>query len=273
MATFSTQNQQAYEYLHSELIRGTFRPGDRLSDYALSKKLNIGRSPIREAMGRLESEGFVEQVPRHGTFVRKLERSQVEDLYDLRILLEGHATEQAATRITDADLEMLGRIVGRLREILVAMRDRGGELDAEQVHEWVSLDVAFHMVIVRASGNTEMGRIIVSYRLMTKLLIAKPVLPAEACFSAYVHTWSSHKRILRALRRGDGQTAKCFMSRHISRAKTRVIAGYDRHEQQPSQDQSSVGSWSDDISELIARAERFINHSPDGSRRDVAQAV
>ncbi|HEX7009328.1 MAG TPA: GntR family transcriptional regulator, partial [Phycisphaeraceae bacterium] len=80
------QNQKAYEYLRRELLRGAFLPGTRLSDYALSKKINIGRGPIREAIGRLESEGFVEQIPRHGTFVRKLDRSEIEDLYDLRIL-------------------------------------------------------------------------------------------------------------------------------------------------------------------------------------------
>ena len=87
----SSLKQLAYQHLRTRLLSGALPPGQRISAYDSAKELGISQTPVREAIGLLESEGLVHQIPKLGVFVRRPDRREIAELYDLRILLEGFA--------------------------------------------------------------------------------------------------------------------------------------------------------------------------------------
>lgn len=244
--------QLAYQHLREQLLLRAFAPGARLSDFVLAKQIGISRSPIREAFGRLESEGLVEQVPHHGTFVRELDAAQLENVYELRMLLEGYAAGRAATRVSEAQLRQLQAICDRLHKMVRQQRAaRVQRMSPEDAEAWIGLDVAFHMIIVRASGNDHVAKIVSDFRIMTNICSVKRE-PADLSF-LYVQasTWRDHLRVLRALLRRDADAARHWMSRHIELAKNAAV----RFAREQDEQQAPARVWPSAVRELIERLE------------------
>jgi DNA-binding GntR family transcriptional regulator len=136
------RSEQAYEHLTEEILRGRWQPGDTLSTYALAEELQISRTPILEALKRLESEGLVEIIPQVGCQVTRPSWAAVAELYALRGALEGLAAEAAASAITDAGLAELRE----LADSIEAAARRGDEPAFED------LNSEFHRALLEASG-------------------------------------------------------------------------------------------------------------------------
>src|SRR4029079_12904398 len=103
----------------------------QLSDMALSRQLGVSRGPVREALSRLETEGIIEQLPHVGAFVRRLNRTDYEELLDTRLMLECHAAERAATRLSAAAMGELGQIMNALRQACLDFRRLSSGLGAD----------------------------------------------------------------------------------------------------------------------------------------------
>ncbi|MEO1563032.1 MAG: GntR family transcriptional regulator [Pseudomonadota bacterium] len=97
----------AYEALLKAISDGTLKPGDRLREVEVSKLLNLSRTPVREALRRLESDGIVEHQPRIGAAVRQLSHSEIVELYEMRVVLERTAAEMAAKHASEAEIDTL----------------------------------------------------------------------------------------------------------------------------------------------------------------------
>ncbi len=148
-----TLKQHAYQVILDKLMAGSLAPGVRLSDDALARELGISRSPIREAISQLSTEGLVEYRPRSGAYVKALSRREYEELYDIREALEGHAAAKAAERISGADLGELTELVAAMRAIACECRDAApGTAGAELTERFLSNDLRFHLAILRAPG-------------------------------------------------------------------------------------------------------------------------
>src|SRR4051812_50159165 len=104
-----TTEKKAYEHLRRKLALGTLTPGSRVSAIAVAKEIGVSATPVTQAMRRLEFEGLIELVPHLGTFVKKPDPREIEELYDLRIALETHAIAKAIPRLTEQDLAELER--------------------------------------------------------------------------------------------------------------------------------------------------------------------
>src|SRR5687768_1814024 len=119
-----TLPERAYRHIRRKLVTGMIG-GERLSEVALAKEIGVSTTPVREAMGRLMSEGLLVKVPGLGSFVRQVGRDELEELYELRQLLESHATFRAATRLTAAQLRELQRFCNQILEVArVVQRER-----------------------------------------------------------------------------------------------------------------------------------------------------
>ena len=99
--------ERTYGAVKRMILAGTLRPGEKLAERELSRRLKVSRTPLREALSRLVQEGLVENRPRRGHYVRAIDAKSVADLYDLREVLEKHAVRLAARRLTDADIAEL----------------------------------------------------------------------------------------------------------------------------------------------------------------------
>ncbi|MEV6123330.1 GntR family transcriptional regulator [Streptomyces sp. NPDC052077] len=142
-AGYQPLRERVRDELRQRIIDGVYPPGTRLIETDLAARLGVSRVPVREAMRALESEGFVETVPRRGTVVVELSEQDVEELFDVREALEVLASQQAAQRATKADLR-------RVRACLAQARRA---LDAEDPVALGHANEAFHDEILKLSHN------------------------------------------------------------------------------------------------------------------------
>ena len=219
-----TLKQHAYKLIRKRLLAGSIPPGGRLSDDALAKELGISRSPVREAITQLTSEGLVEYRPRSGAYMRVPEPREVEEWYETRAALEGCAALRAAGRITETQLADLRRLLGEMLDVIKACRQQPAKIaDAPLRERFLELDLAFHMLILRASGNRWIVKLVDDCRLMTTVFGHVHI---EHDLRLLSRTHLGHARILRALAKRDAQQARRVMEAHIHLAQQAVLAGY-----------------------------------------------
>lgn len=193
-----------YYKLEEEILGGILKSGDTLTEISLSKRLGVSRTPLRGALHRLAEEGLVRIVPNKGAVVVGVNDEDLVDIYKIRIRLEGLASREAATRISDEDKKKLTDSV-ELSEFYIQRRD---------VEHLKELDSEFHNIIYRASGNrllsktlSELHRNIRSYR---KLSLSVPERIEKSV--------EEHREILAAILRGDGDEADRLTARHVEAA-------------------------------------------------------
>lgn len=189
--------EQAYRSVKRQLLNGSFSEGSKLTEESLSSALGISKSPVREALMRLESEGLITIESRRGAYVRKFSVKEVHDLYDVRALLEVHSVSIAI--ITPDLLEQMEASIERTRSYLAA-GDKLGHIEE---------DIHFHSLIASSTGNAEFGKILDNVQ-------QKSLLCRMATFHLSATTAPmSHQKIYAALRDGDRQRAQREMHDHI----------------------------------------------------------
>ena len=195
---------KAYEVLKDAIIRGSLRPGQRLIESQLAELLNISRTPLREAMLRLESEGFVQRLSSGGAQVKPLSAEEIRDLYAIRAVLEGLAVREAAERITDAQLERLAVLTRELEAI-----EDGADL------EYIAnLGEMFHLVILEASGSRQLAE---HLRLLRDQIQRYRYLTIQVAGRGRAAA-GEHTALLAVLRQRDPAQAEQAMRQHVHQA-------------------------------------------------------
>jgi DNA-binding GntR family transcriptional regulator len=144
----SSATLRVYESVKRELLEGVIKPGDRIGDADLRDRLQVSRTPVREAMLALEQENLVRIVPRQGYFASEISATDVVDAYQLRFLLEPVITAMAAQRVRDADVD-------ELRELAHVSSD-GSE---QGVARAIDRNKRFHLRVAEIAGNSRMTRV------------------------------------------------------------------------------------------------------------------
>jgi DNA-binding GntR family transcriptional regulator len=233
---------------------GTLSAGDRVSDFALAAEIGISRTPVREAISQLQSDGLIEQVPHVGAFVRKLSRREMEELYDLRAQLEGYAAEQAATRMTDKDIEEAGHLCDDMHTMIRGTRHKADILDDALTERLVKDDIGFHMLILRACGNRQVAKIVSDFHIMTRLCGKPSPDPRMSPLCVLAATWHDHARVFRGLRHRSPEMARRWMTYHILQAKNGALHHFDQLE---SEAENRDDRYPDSVQTLLAQMERY----------------
>jgi DNA-binding GntR family transcriptional regulator len=210
---------EVYEELKRNVSEFKLVPGDRFTETEISERLGVSRTPVRQALFRLQQEGFVEVSFRSGWRVLPFDFNQFEELYDLRMVLE----TTAAHRLCDDALKVDTTLLDALAAIwLVPLEQRSS--DTVQVAQW---DEAFHCALVAAAGNAEMAcvhrDVTDRIRVIRRLDFTKqPRIDA---------TYEEHAKILRAIQRKRGDQAALLLRSHIqtSQAEVRKITLHQVH--------------------------------------------
>jgi len=208
----STQMKRAslaetvYGSVRTAIVLGKYRPNERLVESELATVLGASRTPVREALQRLASEGLVIKG-RQGFRVREFTLAEIREVYEVRIALEGCASRLAATRATDTQLDELDEIVHAHDRLL----NGAPRVEVSQI---IELNDRFHNGVIASGGNERLAALAETNRLYyfnTELagLYTKDQLLA----SLKDHGW-----ILESLRRHDGDMAEMLTRRHISTA-------------------------------------------------------
>lgn len=210
---------EVYDQLKQDVAAFKLVSGDRFTENELCERLGVSRTPVRQALFRLQQEGYVEVLFRSGWRVLPFDFDQFEQLYDLRMVLETTAVQRLC-----ADGERVDRaLLDKLAAIwLVPVAERSA--DTVQVAQW---DEAFHCALVVAAGNGEMARV---HRDVTDRIriIRRLDFTKQARIDA---TYDEHAKILRAIQRKRGEQAALLLRAHIatSQAEVRKITLHQVH--------------------------------------------
>lgn len=198
----------AYREIRSMILQGKFAPGERLPERILVEALNVSRTPVREALRRLNAEGLVVFEPHCGARVPSLDPREVEDLYELSVTIESLAAGLAAKRATAAHVRALERVLTQLE----AAVERA---EADLLECYTALDLQFHDLIIQATSNARLGTVL-------RQIVTRPTLVAVFLHYSpqqFQRSCSQHREIFEAIVSGDENWAAAAMRNHILAGK------------------------------------------------------
>lgn len=193
--------EQVYRIIKRSITSGQVGANQRLVERTIASELKVSKTPVREALARLEKEGLVVNVQGKGVLIRRLSRQEVRDILEVREVLEKLAAEKAAQAIDD------GRI-DALNSILTASEQAAKAGDLERYKEW---DAEFHRIVREAGGNRKVTEIIASLEDLIRLVMVTSVaLPGRPQSSL-----KEHRQILQALEARDPVKAGEYAREHV----------------------------------------------------------
>ncbi len=202
--------ERAYEHLKASILSGRFNPGERLAEEHLAKELGISRTPIREALHKLESEGLIKPLASRGFVASQDSKDDIEELFEIRAVLEGYALRLICGRVTEAVLAQLEDTVEKAE---AALRRHG----LDEIFQW---NTRFH--------DTLHDLITDKHRLYHQMVTMRQyVLRHRKNTLQYpdggARTVDGHRKILLALRLRDPDLCERVMREHIQQSKTDAL--------------------------------------------------
>lgn len=200
-----TRSDAIYRELKRRITELHYSPGEKLSEARLALELGVGRSPIRTALSRLQSEAWIEISPQSGTFVKGLTAKEIAEILETRLVLESYLAGLAAQRISDAEL----------RRLRAAFRAFGTRVTSARIDAYFELDLMFHMAIYEAAGNDLIARILINLIDKIRWIRRSNGISTERFQVALREILD----VLRALEARDGKAASAAMRVHIDNAR------------------------------------------------------
>ena len=221
-------SERAYTFIRKSLIAGKYPPGSRLNNRALATEIGVSAIPVREALNRLASERLVEYWPGQGTFVPERSRHEIQEMYELREILECHAVVKVCGRLSNTDLAKMTEYVDQMSAIIdQPQRPDISSYSMEEQDRLSLADAGFHVVLLEAAGNRRVQAAVEDVQILTQT-VAGQFRRKMLEFGNPPAARDDHRRILDALRRGDGEEARRVMAEHIRSGCRQALAAYDR---------------------------------------------
>ncbi len=198
-----------FETLRDAIIQGRLKPGERLMEIQLAEEMGVSRTPVREAMRKLELEGLIVMVPRKGAYVAGISVKDIVDVFEVRAALESLAAGLAAERITEQELEELERALVQISEA------SGGNLDAV-----VQKDTNFHEIIYRASRNQRLMQIITHLQEQIQRFRTTSLSRPGRTKTAI----EEHRKIVEAISERNVELAQALAREHIESAEQSLLS-------------------------------------------------
>ncbi len=192
-----------FESLREAIINGVLEPGERLMEIQLAEEMGVSRTPVREAIRKLELENFVVMIPRKGAYVAGVSHKDIADVFEIRSALEGLAAGLAAERATDEEIEEMKK--------MIHYHDRE-DMSLEDI---VSTDTDFHALVYQASRNERLIQILENLREQIQRFRATSLSVPGRLKDAI----SEHSAIVEALARQDVEEAQALATAHIINAE------------------------------------------------------
>ena len=205
--------ESAYRAIREGIYEGRFAQGSHITARQLAEATGLSRTPVREAMRRLDAEGLITLIPNRGAFVASWSSGEIEQIYELRVLLESFAAQTAAERINDQQCAELRALAGEMQELVERRAD-----DHEAIAQ---VNDRFHKGVLEACGNARLRDLLgaiteVPLQLSTFRLYSVGELRRSA---------SQHAELVDALTARDGDWARSVMTAHIRSARYTLLGG------------------------------------------------
>lgn len=198
-----------FETLREAIISGKLEPGERLMEIQLAEEIGVSRTPVREAIRKLELEGFVVMIPRKGAYVAGISLKDITDVFEVRAALEALAAGLAAERITDEEIDKLDRS-------LVAYSEQTNQQNIDGI---VETDTDFHDLLYKASRNERLMLIITHLREVIQRVrtvsLSQPGRSKDAV--------EEHRQIVDAIADRNVELAQTLAREHIYNAENSML--------------------------------------------------
>ncbi len=202
----SRASDRAYSEIKAQILSGALAPGAQLKEEELADICGVSRTPVRDAMHRLEAEMFIQRSDSQRSFVSNWSVDDIEELFTLRTMLEGHAAAQAAARVTPEMLAALHRNAAAI--------DAAIDRPAPDVDTFLTRNAEFHALIIQAAASDRLAHMI--NRLVLQPIVHRTALRYDA--DQLRRSLSEHVEIVAALEARDADWARAVMTSHIRRA-------------------------------------------------------
>ena len=197
------------ESLREAIRTGLLRPGERLMEIQLAEELGVSRTPVREAIRKLDQEGFVVMMPRRGAYVANMSIRDVNEIFEIRTALESLSNGLAAERITGEELE-------ELQSLLVQI---GKYIEEDNMDKIVDTDIEFHELLYRVSRNSRLEGIISNLReQLTRFRTLSMSHPGRL-----EATLEEHRAIVDAIAKGDVGAAQRAAEYHMEKSEQTLM--------------------------------------------------
>lgn len=205
--------EQTYRILRDWIMKRQFKPGDKISAEEMAEKFGVSRTPVIVALQRLANEGLVEIIPQRGTFVTALTQRDVAELFEIRLMIELYAADQAlATGRVSQFLDDARKPMARMKQ---AMSDG----DYGDYDEFINADQDLHMALVFLTGNQRLIRLYQDLHVHIHVARAHYIDSVEKARQACVE----HDAIADAFRNGQPDHVRRALASHIGTVKERIL--------------------------------------------------
>ncbi|WP_026766295.1 GntR family transcriptional regulator [Selenomonas ruminantium] len=197
------------ESLREAIRSGVLKPGERIMEIQLAEELGVSRTPVREAIRKLELEGYVVMMPRRGTYVASMSIRDINEIFEIRTALESLSNGLAADHITDDELEHLQRLL-----VII-----GGYIKEGNIEKIVETDIEFHDLLYHAARNERLVGIISNLRdQLTRFRTLSMSYPGRL-----EETLEEHRLIVDAIASGDRKAASRAAERHMENSEKTLL--------------------------------------------------
>ena len=197
---------QVYAILRKNICNGLYAPGYWLQEAELCEQLGVSRSPVREALLRLASDGLLVSIPNKGTFVKEFTCKDIDEIFDMRVLLEGYGIRNSRANLTSTHIQRLLDILEDLQTMIDA-----GDLDA-----YARVDEQLHNEIVSLGNNSivssayyRVGSMNQQFRVLSLNIRQR-----------FEESQDEHRQVIHAIIRGDAELAESVNRRHLELARS-----------------------------------------------------
>ncbi|MCX5901755.1 MAG: GntR family transcriptional regulator [Proteobacteria bacterium] len=201
--------RRVFAVIEEAILNGKYLPGESLTESRLAGELGVSRTPIREALTQLEREGLVQLIPNKGALVTGISQKDIQDIYAIRMLIEGLAARWAAENISADELRELQEAID-LEEFYTTRGDIG---------RLMNLDSSFHQVIYRASKSRPLQYMLHTFHHYIQCARSQSIAAPGRAEQAL----AEHKAVLQAIRERDGEKAESLTAEHIRNASLNLL--------------------------------------------------
>lgn len=203
-----------YKKLLDDILKGGFYQGQRLIEKELIDRYKISKTPLREALIKLERVGLVQKNINRGFLIKRILRKDAEEIYELREIIDGFSVRKITENITEEKMQKIEKII---HDMELCIRDK-------KTDKYIELDKYFHTVLNKLSGNKRLIEIMQNLNYQISILLKTSIKLPERGINV---SFSEHKMIFKAILNKNSIKAEELVKKHIRKTKKAVLEYFD----------------------------------------------
>lgn len=212
---FPNLEDQVYKIIKDKIIWHEIKMGERIIDKKLAEELGVSRSMVRQALTILVKEELLIMIPRNGFYVKEITRKEIEEIYNIRKILEAYATELVVPKITSGDIAALEEV----------FRKAKGDLEKDEVKSFIETDTELHKLLVNNCGNEHLKKMINENNDKYAFYRVVDLNRIERAKKSYFE----HYEIFKAIKEKNAKLSSELVAKHIENAKNIINENFDTY--------------------------------------------